>query len=294
RCLIGLLVLLSPSALAQQSPPEIPYDSVANLLKHPPDMHLGEVAGVAVNSKGHIYVYSRGGSSRGPAYGNTASQILEFDRNGVFLREIGKNLYAWSFAHTVRVDKDDNIWATDKGSDMVIKFNPEGRVEMVFGRKSEASDLDAHPHERNANPPLPAVDGRFRQPTDVTWDPQGNIYISDGYVNSRVAKYDKNGDWVKSWGEKGTATGQFRLPHAIVADRNNNLYVGDRSNRRIQVFDTDGKFLRMFTIDVPPVPGTHSVSGNTPTGERLAAVLGAPNSICITPGTSQVLYVGET
>src|SRR5262249_24804178 len=129
RLIVGLLVLLSPSALAQQSPTEIRYDSVANLLKLPPDMHLGEVAGVAVNSKGHIYVYSRGGSSRGPAYGNTASQILEFDRNGVFLREIGKNLYAWSFAHTVRVDKDDNIWATDKGSDMVIKFSPEGRVE---------------------------------------------------------------------------------------------------------------------------------------------------------------------
>ena len=122
RLIVGLLVLLSPSAFAQQSPPEIPYDSVANLLKLPPDMHLGEVAGVAVNSKGHIYVYSRGGSSRGPAYGNTASQILEFDRNGVFLREIGKNLYAWSFAHTVRVDKDDNIWATDTGSDMVITF----------------------------------------------------------------------------------------------------------------------------------------------------------------------------
>src|SRR6516164_6302377 len=192
RLIVGLLVLLSPSAFAQQSPPEIPYDSVANLLKLPPDMHLGEVAGVAVNSKGHIYVYSRGGSSRGPAYGNTASQILEFDRNGVFLREIGKNLYAWSFAHTVRVDKDDNIWATDKGSDMVIKFNPEGRVEMVFGRKSEASDLDAHPHERNANPPLPAVDGRFRQPTDVTWDPQGNIYIGDRY-NRRIQVFDGNG-----------------------------------------------------------------------------------------------------
>src|SRR5262249_15677599 len=171
RLIVGLLVLLSPSALAQQSPPEIPYDSVANLLKLPPDMHLGEVAGVAVNSKGHIYVYSRGGSSPGPAYGNTASQILEFDRNGVFLREIGKNLYAWSFAHTVRVDKDDNIWATDKGSDMVIKFSPEGRVEMVFGRKLEASDLDAHPHDReptalHAHPPQrhphPAAVGRRR------------------------------------------------------------------------------------------------------------------------------------
>src|SRR5262249_44208971 len=186
RGLIGLLVLLSASALAQQSPPEIPYESVANLLKLPPDMHLGEVAGVAVNSKGHIYVYSRGGSSRGPAYGNTASQILEFDRNGVFLREIGKNLYAWSFAHTVRVDKDENVGAPDRGSDRVIKSNREGGVEMVCGRKSEPPDLDAHPHERTTTPPLPGVDGRFRQPTDVTWDPQGNIYISDGYVNSRV------------------------------------------------------------------------------------------------------------
>ena len=88
----------------------------------------------------------------------------------------------------------------------------------------------------------------------------------------------RTGDWVKSWGSKGTGPGQFRIPHAIVADRNNNLYVGDRTNRRIQVFDTDGKLLRMFTIDVPPVPGTHAVNGNTPTGERLAAVIGAPNS----------------
>ena len=234
------------------------------------------------------------GSSRGPAYGNTASQILEFDRNGVFLREIGKNLYAWSFAHTVRVDKDDNIWATDKGSDMVIKFNPEGRVEMVFGRKSEASDLDAHPHERNANPPLPAVDGRFRQPTDVTWDPQGNIYISDGYVNSRVAKYDKNGEWVKSWGQRGKGPGEFNLVHSIAADAQGNIYVGDRNNRRIQVFDTDGRFLRMFTIDAPPAAGTRAVNGNTPTGAALAAVIGAPNSICITAGPNQVMFVGES
>jgi sugar lactone lactonase YvrE len=79
-----------------------------------------------------------------------------------------------------------------------------------------------------------------------------------------------------------------------VVDRNNNIYVGDRTNRRIQVFDTDGKFLRMFTIDVPPVAGTRAVNGNTPTGERLAAVIGAPNSICITPGPTQVLFVGES
>src|SRR5882762_5233402 len=189
RWLIGLIVLLSPSAFAQQ-PPEIPYDSVANILKLPPDMHLGEVAGVAVNSKGHIFVYARGGSSQGPAFGNTASQLLEFDQNGVYLREIGKNLYAWAFAHTVRIDKDDNIWATDKGSDMVIKLNPEGRVEMVFGRKSEASD---EPTAWHRNQVYGHDDGRFRQPTDVTWDPAGNSYVSDGYVNARIAKFDKDG-----------------------------------------------------------------------------------------------------
>src|SRR6476661_7409330 len=120
RGLVGLLMLLSSSAMAQQSPPEIPYESVPNLLKLPDDMHLGEAAGVAVNSKGHIFVYTRGGSSTGPAYGNTASQLWEFAPNGKFIREIGKNLYAWAFAHTVRIDKDDNTWATDKGSDMII------------------------------------------------------------------------------------------------------------------------------------------------------------------------------
>ena len=119
--------------------PEIPFDSVPNFLKLPPDMYFGEVSGVAVNSKKHIFVYNRGNTT-GPAYGATASQLLEFGPDGKFIREIGKNLYAWSFAHDVRVDKDDNIWAIDKGSDMIIRFNPEGRVTMVFGRKKEASD----------------------------------------------------------------------------------------------------------------------------------------------------------
>src|SRR5882757_3368124 len=216
--LVAALVAFTTPAFAQelgkagQAVPSIPFESVSNLLKLPPDMHLGEAAGVAVNSKGHIFVFARGGSSVGPAYGNTAAQILEFAADGQYIREIGKNLYAWSFAHTVRIDKEDNIWATDKGSDMVIKFSPEGRVEMVFGRKTESSDADAKPHER-VSPPLPAVDGRFRQPTDVTWDPQGNIYISDGYINSRVAKLDKNGDWIKSWGQRGKGPGEFNLVH---------------------------------------------------------------------------------
>jgi hypothetical protein len=292
-CLFVILVLLVPLSFAQQSPPELAFDSVPEFLKLPPGMNFGEVPGVAVNSKGNVFVFTRSNSATGPAYGPAAAQLLEFGPKGEFLREIGKGLYAWSEAHSVRIDRDDNIWAIDKGSDMVIKFNQAGRVVMVFGRRVEAADEGAKPWE-HPDPPLPPIDGLFRQPTDVTWDSEGNIYITDGYVNSRVAKYDKNGDWVKSWGEKGTGPGQFRIPHAIVADRNNNLYVGDRTNRRIQVFDTEGKFLRMFSIDVPPVPGTHSVNGNTPTGERLAAVIGAPNSICITPGPNQVLFVGES
>ena len=291
--LFALFMLLAAPSFAQQSVPDIPFDSVPDFLKLPPGTNFGEVAGVAVNSKGHVFVFTRANSASGPAYAPTAAQLLEFGPKGEFLREVGKGLYGWSFAHSVRIDKDDNIWAIDKGSDMVIKFNQAGQVVMVFGRRKESADHETGPWE-NVNPPLPAVDGLFRQPTDVAWDSEGNIYITDGYVNSRVAKYDRNGDWVKSWGEKGTGPGQFRLPHAIGVDRNNNVYVGDRSNRRIQVFDTEGKFLRMFTIDVPPVPGTRAVNGNTPTGERLAAVIGAPNSICITPGPSQVMFVGES
>lgn len=290
---VALFLLSAGSSFAQQTAPEIAFESIAHFLKLPPGMNFGEVPGVAVNSKGHVFVFTRSNSANGPAYAPAAAQLLEFDQNGEFVREIGKGLYAWSFAHTVRIDRADNIWAIDKGSDMIVKFDPDGRIEMVFGRRKESADDETKPWE-NVDPPLPAIDGLFRQPTDVAWDSDGNIYITDGYINSRVAKYDKNGDWVKSWGTKGTAPGQFRLPHAIAIDRNNNIYVGDRTNRRIQVFDPDGKFLRMFTIDIPPAPGTRAVNGNTPTGERLAAVIGAPNSLCITPGPNQVMFVGES
>ena len=285
--LVALLSLFMNAAVAQEAVPAIPYESVPNLLKLPDDMHLGEVAGVAVNSKGHIFVYSRGGSSHGPAYGNTASQLLEFDPKGRFVREIGKNLYAWAFAHTVRIDKDDNIWATDKGSDMIIKFNPKGRVEMVFGRKSEASDTEAKPHERTGPPPE-HQDGRFRQPTDVAWGPDGTIYISDGYVNSRVAKISKDGDWIKSWGKRGKGPGEFNTPHSIAADAKGNIYVADRFNRRIQVFDGDGNFQREIKIDVPFDENTQPAIGAKPdlktylqTGGTMAP--GAPWAICITP-----------
>src|SRR5712692_6151056 len=132
-CLLTLIVLLASPSFAQQSVPEIPFDSVPDFLKLPPGMNFGEVPGVAVNSKGHVFVFTRSNSAGGPAYGAAAAQLLEFGPKGEFLREVGKGLYAWSEAHTVRIDKDDNIWAIDKGSDMIIKFNKAGRVIMTFG-----------------------------------------------------------------------------------------------------------------------------------------------------------------
>src|ERR1041385_6538151 len=138
RFAIAVLAAVSvfPVLRAQQAVPEIPFDSVPNFFKLPADMNFGEDAGVALNSKGHVFVYTRSNSATGSAYGCAASQLFEFDQNGKFVREIGKGLYAWAFAHAVRVDKDDNIWAIDKGSDMVVRFNPEAHVTMVLDRKS--------------------------------------------------------------------------------------------------------------------------------------------------------------
>jgi hypothetical protein len=292
-CSLFALTLLGSVAFAQEGMgvPEIPFDSAPNFLKLPPDLYLGEASGVAVNSKHHIFVFSRGNST-GPAYAATAAQLLEFGPDGKFIREIGHNLYAWSFAHAVRVDKDDNIWAIDKGSDMIIKFNPEGRVAMVFGRKKEASDEGAEAW-KHVNPPRPAVDGQFRQPTDVTWDTQGNIFISDGYINSRIAKFDKNGDWVKQWGDRGKEQGQLNTPHSIAADAKGNIYVADRGNRRIQVFDPDGNFVRMIQIDVPPPLVIHPWMGNMPSPQAVQAQSGAPWAICISPGPTQYLYSAD-
>ena len=277
--------------LFAQQPPEFRFHSVPDFLKLPPDMHLGEVAGVAVNSKGHIFVFSRGNST-GPAYGASAAQLLQFSPDGKFIREIGHNLYAWSFAHSVRVDKDDNIWVADKGSDMVIKFNIEGRVAMVFGRKQEASDEGTEPL-KHPKPPIPPVDGLFRQVTDMAWDSSGNTYISDGYINSRVAKIDKEGNWLKSFGEPGDKPGQLSTPHGIAIDAQNNIYVADRGNRRIQVFDTEGKFLRQITIDVPVLADARPAIGNKPTSTTGTFAPGSPWALCITPGPNQVLYASD-
>src|SRR5450631_805765 len=137
---LGFVFLLAACSLSAQTSvfPAIQYRSVPDFLHLPTDLYFGEVTGVAVNSKGHIFVFSRGNTT-GPAYGASAAQLLEFGPDGTYIREIGHNLYGWSYAHGVRIDKQQNIWVADKGSDVVVKFNPAGRVTMVLGRKQEAS-----------------------------------------------------------------------------------------------------------------------------------------------------------
>ena len=202
-------------------------------------MYLGEVSGVAVNSKGHIFVFSRGNTT-GPAYGASAAQLLEFGPDGKYIREIGHNLYAWSFAHTVK---------SRQGRQHLGRRQRLGHGDQVqsgrprrHGVRSQAGSLGRRNRTAQASqPPLPPVDGMFRQVTDMAWDAAGNTFISDGYINSRVAKVDKDGKWIKSLGEPGDRPGQLNTPHSIAADAQGNVYVADRGNRRIQVFDGDGK-----------------------------------------------------
>ncbi len=284
------LTATSQPALAQASVPEIRFDSNIEPLKLPPGMNFGEVVGIAMNSKRNVYVFTRTGE-RSTVHGATASQLFEFSPTGAFVREIGKDLYGFAFAHTVRIDSEDNIWATDEGTNMIIKFNPAGKVQMVLGRREESVEPAA--------PPTPGQEprpqwGTFNRPADIAWDKAGNIYVADGYGNSRVVKVDKNGRWQKTWGSRGTEPGQFNILHTIASDADGNIYIGDRTNRRIQVFDGDGKLLRVMKIDVPFTKEVNVMVGAMPSAtSNPLAVSGAPWAMCITPGPKQYLYVSD-
>ena len=294
RLLMLLVTLLAAPAFAQQAIPEIPFDSVPDYFKYPDEMNLGEMASVAVNSKGHVFMLSRSSIS-GPAFGAIATQILEFDQTGKYLREIGKGLYGFVYGHSIRTDRDDNIWVVDKGSNMTMKFNPQGHITMVLGRKEENVEEHDYPKRGAAWTAPRHVDNYFNQPTDIAWDASGNMYISDGYQNSRIAKIEKNGDWIKSWGARGTQPGQFNTPHNIGVDNNGNVYVADRGNARIQVFDADGKLLRMIKISAPVPSGARQALGDTPETpyETGSFAPGAPWTICITQGPTQYLYTSD-
>jgi NHL repeat len=299
------LALAIAPLCAQDSPPKIPFQSDLHFLKLSYQMNLGEVLAVAVNSKGSVVVLNHPGSATsGPLYGNASTQLLEFDSTGKFVREVGRGVYGLGYAHSVRFDKYDNLWVVDKGTHAAMKFNPAGMVILNLGRRPEGPDEPDY-YKGNGlgrdgvelRPALPHIDGNFRAPTDVAWDSDDNIYISDGYINSRVAKFDPHGNWVKSWGSRGYGgqhanenPSQFNTPHNIGIDRENNVYVADRGNRRIQVFDRDGKFQRFIFLNAPYDKTRHPVLGNAnpnPPDET------QPWTICITQGSTQYLYTSD-
>ena len=215
-----------------------------------PGHTLGETEGVSKNSKGHLFVYSRTGTG-GSARGGTAAELFEFDQNLKFVKLWGPDNYAASFAHSVRVDKYDNVWMIDEGSGMIVKFDPNANVKMTLGRKPEAIDYLERFTERGEKDteryPVGNM-GTFNRETDIAWDSQDNAFVSDGYGNSRVVKIAKDGTWVKAVGTHGNGQDQFSTPHGIAVDKDAGLvYVADRANLRIQVYDTDLNYKKTIT-----------------------------------------------
>ncbi len=213
-----LLPLLEAAHSVGRSADAIPdYQPVAGWPKLPENLKLGSVSAVATDSADRVYVFHRG-----------KQPILVFDRDGKFLRSWGDDHV--KTAHGLRIDHENNVWVTDIGDHRVLKFNAEGKLLLALGKKGTLGE----------GPDL------FNKPTDVAVAPTGEFYVSDGYGNSRVVKFSREGKFLKQWGKKGTGAGEFDLPHAICLDKKGQVYVGDRENNRIQVFDAAGKFLAQW------------------------------------------------
>lgn len=221
--ILSLFLIASGSVLAQEQPVAWPLQPVPKFLDLPADMSFGEVSGVAQNSKGHTFVFNRG-----------PHPLIEFDAKGKFVKFLAEGLIQSS--HAIRIDARDNIWLTDVGSHLVLKLNPNGNVEMVLGKINLTGELD------NAHKMV-----LFNKPSDVGFGRNGDIFITDGYGNSRVVKLDKDGKFLKAWGTKGSGDGQFIIPHAVVIDAKGLLYIADRENKRIQIFDQEGNLQKIWT-----------------------------------------------
>jgi len=212
---MSLTVVLSAGGQDARTPTS--YRVVTDFPQLPPSIVLGAVSAVAENSKGQIFAFHRG-----------EHPILILDQNGKLIRSFGDGLF--TLAHGLRIDAEDNIWVTDASNHTLIKFSPDGVPLLKLGEKDVPGEDASH----------------FNKPTDIAFAPNGDFYVSDGYGNSRVVKFNKEGKFLKTWGKKGTAAGEFNLPHSVQLDAQQHVYVADRENNRIQVFDADGKYLRQM------------------------------------------------
>jgi DNA-binding beta-propeller fold protein YncE len=213
-----------PALLIPQSAPELDYVSVANPFTFPAGTSLaGAAASVAFDSKGHLWVLSRGNPS-----------IYEFDGDGKFIRSFGEGLFTRS--HGLRFDADGNIWATDVGAHTVMKISQQGQVLLTIGTKGQRGDWNDTTHYLN-------------EPNDIAIAKNGDVFIAQGHTpgangDARVLKFDKTGKFIKSWGGKGNEPGKFQVAHGLAFDAKGQLWVTDRENQRIQIFDQDGKYIK--------------------------------------------------
>ena len=214
----------TPEQLAKlKGGPPLPYTVDANWPQMPKGYNFGECSGVDVDKQGNVWVFNRG-----------HWPVIQFDRRGKLLQAWAQDSFPVKAAHGLRVGPDGNLWLVDVDGHVVFKMSAEGRVLMVLGnRQTVAGNNDAH--------------DAFNRPTNVAFRANGNFYVSDGYVNSRVVEFTPDGDYVRQWGKKGTGDGEFNLVHDVQVDARGRVYVGDRLNERIQVFDENGTFLAKWT-----------------------------------------------
>ena len=233
--------------------PQLPFHLVENFFHYPANSVVGRVSGIAVGPTGNIVALNRG-----------YHPVLEFKSDGSFVRSWGEGSTMFVGAHAVRFDPQGNLWYVDAADNIIYRFDSEGRTVGTLGTNPEPWTYLTHVIAG-------AVPGKasLYQETDIGWSKDGSMFVSDGYGNSRVAKFDKDGNFVKAWGERGSQPGNFNTPHSLVVDNNDVIYVADRGNSRIQTFDTEGNRKAVW---------------NLPT---------APWALCLTNGPTQVMFVGS-
>jgi DNA-binding beta-propeller fold protein YncE len=219
----GLAVPRIEAGLDAQSYPQGPYTLVDGWGALPNGLTYGEVPGMTIDADGRIFAFHR-----------NSPPVVELDRSGKILKMWGEGMFVWP--HGIRVDRNGFLWITDgRGRDgkgqQVFKFTRDGKRLMTLGTAGVAGDGP----------------DTFNGPTDVAVAPNGDIFVSDGHVNSRIVKFSPDGKFIKAWGKKGTGPGEFDLPHTIFFDSQGRLFVGDRSNKRIQIFDQEGNFIDQWT-----------------------------------------------